>query len=158
MEYDVDIRRLSSAFFKAYPASDFPEIMVKSARPYTCLIIETHEDYLICIPFRSSIRHNDAFLFKNTHRARITRSGLDYKKVILIKDMSYIDSDKSVVLDNDEYKSAITNIEQIVNEVHSYILGYANHVSGINMMHEREFERHYRYSTLAYFHSVLGLE
>ncbi len=55
MEYDVDICKLSSSFYTAYPPSKYPEIMTKQSRPYTCLMIETHEGYLICIPFRSSI-------------------------------------------------------------------------------------------------------
>ena len=42
MEYEVDICQLSSAFFNAYPASEYPEIMTKDDRPYTCLLIETH--------------------------------------------------------------------------------------------------------------------
>lgn len=49
-------------------------------------VIETQEDYLICIPFRSSIRHKEAFFFTNTNRSKRTRSGLDYKKTIIIKE------------------------------------------------------------------------
>lgn len=157
MEYEVDICQLSPAFFAAYPPSNYPEIMTKDSRPYTCLMIETHEDYLICIPFRSSIQHNEAFLFTNTQRSKRTRSGLDYKKAIIVKDTSYIDSTTPVVVDNDEYTAMMTNISKIVNDVHSYISKYVNHTKGIAPLHEREFMRRYQYSTLPYFHDVLGI-
>lgn len=92
MDYVVDICRLSQSFYAAYPLGQYPEIMRKADRPYTCLLIETRKDYFICIPFRSSIHHNDAFIFSDTKRSLHTRSGLDYKKIVLVKDLSYIDS------------------------------------------------------------------
>ena len=157
MTYKVDICQLSPAFFAAYPPSNYPEIMTKDSRPYTCLMIETHEDYLICIPFRSSIQHNEAFLFTNTQRSKRTRSGLDYKKAVIVKDTSYIDFATPVVVDNDEYTAVMTNISKIVNDVHSYISKYVNHTTGIAPLHTREFMRRYQYSTLPYFHDILGL-
>lgn len=156
MTYDVDICRLSEAFFSAYPASAYPEIMRKECRPHSCLMIETHEDYLICIPFRSSIRHNIAFLFENTNRSTRTRSGLDYKKTVLIQNPSYIDS-SAPLLDNDEYISMIKNIDRIVWDIHNYIEKYVNHVNGTHPLHEREYARRYQYSTLPYFHDILRL-
>lgn len=157
MEFVVDICRLSPAFFIAYPPSNYPEIMTKDSRPYTCLMIETHEDYLICIPFRSSIHHNEAFLFTKTQRSKRSRSGLDYKKTIIVKDTSYIDSAPSIVVDNDEYTAMMTNISKIVSDANSYISKYVNHIKGTAPLHEREFMRRYQYSTLPYFHDVLGL-
>ena len=157
MEYEVDICQLSQAFFAAYPPTKYPEILIKDSRPYTCLMIETHEDYLICIPFRSSIQHNEAFFFSNTQRSQKTHSGLDYKKTIIVKDTSYIDSNKSIVVDNDEYTAMMTNIEKIVNDIHSYISKYVQHINGTKTLHDREFTRRYQYSTLPYFHDALGL-
>ena len=148
---------MSAAFFDAYPQDDYPEILMKNSRPYTCLVIETQEDYLICIPFRSSIRHKEAFFFTNTNRSKRTRSGLDYKKTIIIKDFSYIDTNSSVVVDNDEFVAMMTNITKIVNDVHVYISKYVNHKKGIAPLHKREFERRYQYSTLPYFDDILGL-
>ena len=57
MEYRAELCRLSEVFYDAYPASEYPEILTKNQRPYTCLTIETHDGYLICVPFRSSINH-----------------------------------------------------------------------------------------------------
>ena len=130
---------------------------MKNSRPYTCLVIETQEDYLICVPFRSSIRHKEAFFFTNTNRSKRTRSGLDYKKTIIIKDFSYIDTNSSVVVDNDEFVAMMTNITKIVNDVHVYISKYVNHKKRIAPLHKREFERRYQYSTLPYFDDILGL-
>lgn len=62
MEYDIDICSLSQKFYAEYPQAEYPELMRKEARPYTCLIIESHEGYLICIPFHSNIQHKNAFL------------------------------------------------------------------------------------------------
>lgn len=92
MDYDVEIRLLSQKFADDYPEKSFPELMLKHGRPYTCLLIDTHEDYFICVPFRSSITHNTAFLFKNTQRSKRSRSGLDYTKMALIKNLDYIDN------------------------------------------------------------------
>ena len=156
MDYAVDICQLSQSFYAAYPNTQYPEIMRKDERPYTCLLIETREDYFICIPFRSSIQHNEAFLFTNTNRSQHTRSGLDYKKAVIIKDASYIDSNTAVV-DNDEYTAMITNIETIVSEIDEYIKTYINHVNGSARLHQREFLRHYQFSTLPYFHKILGI-
>lgn len=158
MDYEVDICQLSQAFFTAYPPNQFPELMTKDARPYTCLLIETHEDYLICVPFRSSIQHKEAFLFTNTQRSKRTQSGLDYKKAVIIKDGTYIDSTANVVVDNDEYTAMMTNIGSIVENVHKYVQKYVDHVLGTKVLHPREYLRRFQYSTLPYFHPELGLE
>lgn len=157
MDYTVDICQLSHSFYAAYPLAQYPEIMRKDGRPYTCLLIETHEDYFICVPFRSSIQHNEAFLFTNTNRSLHTRSGLDYKKTVIIKDESYIDLTTPVVVDNDEYTAMMTNIGTIVNEIDEYIETYINHINGTATLHQREFLRRYQFSTLPYFHDILNI-
>lgn len=130
--------------------------MLKYGRPYTCLLIDTHDDYFICVPFRSSISHNTAFLFKNTQRSKKSRSGLDYTKMALIKDTGYIDNAAAIV-DNDEYVETIQNIEKIVADVNKYISDYCKHINGEDKLAERDFSRRYKYSTLPYFHDILGL-
>lgn len=156
MEYDVDIRLLSPAFLAAYPGTTYPELMHKGGRPYTCLLIDTHEDYLICIPFRSSINHKNAYLFTTTQRSIRTRSGLDYTKAVLIRDPSYIDSGHAIV-DQDEYHETMANLKQITQEIDQYITTYANHVNGTAPLHLRAFQRQYGFSTLPYFHDIMGL-
>ncbi len=158
MEAVTDISLLSPKFTEDYPYEDYPEIMHKQGRPYSCLIIDTHDDYYICIPFRSSISHNQAFLFKDTQRSKATRSGLDYKKMVLITDESYFDRNTTAIVDNDEYKESIINLERIAREASQYIDDYIAHVSGERPLHHREYERKYRYSTLPYFHDILKLK
>jgi hypothetical protein len=156
MEFDVDIRRLSPKFTQDYPSSRYPELMCKDDRPYTCLLIDTHLDYFICVPFRSEIGHKNAYLFSNTTRSKLSSSGLDYSKVVIIKDSSYIDSTPAIV-DKDEYNETMININQISTEICVYIENYCNHCSGNARMHEQKFNRCYRYTTLKYFHSILGI-
>lgn len=157
MNYRVSILQLSSAFMRDYPESQYPELMTKQGRPYTCLLIDTHDNYLICIPFRSSIGHNNAYLFTNTVRSRRTRSGLDYSKVVLIQKAEYIDAAQAVV-DQDEYTEMQTHVHEIVEEIVAYIEAYIMHVNGEHPIHRREFERKYKYSTLPYFHDILGIQ
>lgn len=156
MEYDVEIRQLSQKFANDYPEKIFPELMLKRGRPYTCLLIDTHDDFFICVPFRSSISHNTAYLFKNTKRSKKSRSGLDYTKMALIKDTDYIDNTTAIV-DNDEYVETIQNIERIVRDVNKYISDYCKHIKQEDKLAERDFARRYKYSTLPYFHDILGL-
>lgn len=158
MDYAVEIYKLSNKFYANYPATQYPELMQKNNRPYTCLLIETKNEYFICIPFRSNITHKDAFLFKNTQRSKLSQSGLDHRKVAIIKDTEYIDLLTPAIIDQDEYVATIANIEKIVSEVNEYIDKYVNHIKRISILHTREFTRHYKYSTLRYFHDILGLE
>lgn len=67
MIYINDIYLLSQKFISDYPLTKYPELMYKLNRPYTCLLIDTHEDYLICVPFRSSITHKNSY-FLNTQK------------------------------------------------------------------------------------------
>lgn len=157
MKYKFKVSKLSQKFMEDYPKNQYKELMLKNKRPYSCLLIDTHKDYFICIPFRSSIQHNNAYIFKNTNRSKITRSGLDYSKVVLIKDTTYFETD-GVVVDNDEYKVVARNIEIIIKQITNYIDTYVNHIKGVAPLHIRGFERKYKYSTLSYFHNILGLE
>ena len=156
MDYDVQVYLLSQKFMNDYPKEQYPELMHKLGRPYSCLIVDTHEDYLICIPFRSAIMHQNAYFFKDTERSKRSRSGLDYSKVVLLRDLDYLDSKKAVV-DQDEYKDAIKHMDTIVHDIVCYIEQYVNHTNGTQRLHQREYARKYQFSTLPYFHEMLGL-
>ncbi len=156
MEYLYEIYLLSSSFINDYPLSKYPELMYKNGRPYNCLIIESHDDYFICVPYRTSIRHNNAFLFKNSIRSIRSRSGLDYSKIVIIKDPSYLSSSKAII-DKDEYRETMNNMNIISSEAANYVTDYINHVKGTAPLHIREYERRYKYSTLPYFHDQLNI-
>ncbi len=133
--------------------------MLKDKRPYGCLLIKTHNDYYICVPFRSHIHHKNAFLFKNTERSKTDSSGLDYSKTVLIRPEDY---DKylieNAVVDTDEYKAVRMNIYKIEKQISIYIEGYVKSVSDFENADKKSFERKYKYSTLKYFHDILGIE
>lgn len=133
--------------------------MLKDKRPYGCLLIKTHNDYYICVPFRSHIHHKNAFLFKNTERSKTDSSGLDYSKTVLIRSEDY---DKylieNAVVDTDEYKAVRMNIYKIEKQISKYIEGYVKAVSDFENADKKSFERKYKYSTLKYFHDILGIE
>ena len=124
MEYDSALSLLSSKFTQDYPLSAYPELMYKSGRPYTCLLIESHADYFICVPFRSYIRHKNAYLFTNSSRSQKTKSGLDYSKIVLIKDSDYLDSTTTAIVDQDEYTEMIKNLPTIVHDASNYVTTY----------------------------------
>ncbi len=154
MDYIAQIYSLSSEFYAAYPNTCYPEIVVKKDRPYSCLLIEYMDDIFICVPFRSHVRHNYAYLFKNSERSRRCRSGLDYTKIVLIKNSAYL-SDEKAVVDSDEYKETIRNLPKIVDEVYKYILDYKNDLNGVRKLHPKEWQRRYGMSTLPYFEGFL---
>lgn len=156
MNYTYSICKLSEKFYKAYPQNKYPEILAKESRAYTCLLIETKYDYYICVPFRSNISHNNGFIFKNTERSKTHRSGLDYSKIVIFKNEIYLGA--SAVIDRDEYNRTKKYIDKIVNQVISYIDGYINHHSLTHILNKNEYNRHYRYSTLKYFHDILKIK
>lgn len=157
MDYLSQVYLLSSKFAADYPDTTYPELMCKSGRPYTCLLVESHDGYFICVPFRSSITHNNAYIFTSTARSLRTRSGLDYSKSVIIENADYIDSTTTAIVDSDEYSEMMANIEQITREVISYVNTYISHVNGTATLHPRMFARKYGFTTLAYFHDVLGI-
>lgn len=158
MEYDSQVYLLSERFVNDYPLTDFPELMYKKGRPYTCLLIETHSEFLICVPFRTSINHPNAFHFKGTKRSLKSHSGLDYSKSVIIKNNDYIDSKAHAVVDQDEYRELMRNLPTIVNEVLDYVDTYINHLNGFSVIHQKAFERMYSFTTLKYFHKELGIK
>ena len=73
MEYTLEVLRLSSQFNKDYPKDTYPELMHKQGRPYTCLLIDLHCDYFICIHsvHQSSIRTRLCLLEQNVQKEHI---------------------------------------------------------------------------------------
>lgn len=45
MEFEVAIYQLSAEFIRNYPSQQYPELMYKKGRPYSCLLIDLHLDY-----------------------------------------------------------------------------------------------------------------
>ena len=156
MEFDTQVVSLSHGFYSAYPSSLFPEILEKESRPYNCLLVETHLDYFICLPYRTHIRHRYAYRFQNSLRSRRNSSGIDYSKIVIIKDSSFI-SDNPSTVDQDEYRETMQNINIIINDAISYLNGYIHHKKGTTQLNQQEFIRRYSRSSLPYFDEILGI-
>ena len=96
-------------------------------------------------------------MFQGTQRSLRTKSGLDYTKIVLVDKDNYLDN-RRVVVDQDEYIEVQKNLKQIAEEAVVYVDGYIEHVTGRSVMHPKQFERRYKYSTLPYFHDIMGIE
>lgn len=155
MEYTFSINKLSREFYEHYPNELFPEIASKENRAYTIILIDLN-GFFVGLPYRSYINHKYGYLFRHSERSRRTKSGIDYTKAVIINENLFIGAE--TVVDQDEYKETVKNIEQIVNESSKYIDEYCNHVSGVSKLDIEEFDRRYKYTTLKYFHDVLDIE
>lgn len=156
-ESDYQILKLTDVFYREYPNPPYNEILKKNNRAYNCLLFQSHYNYFICIPYRSEISHKYAFHFTNTTRSREHKSGLDYSKIVIITKTDYIDS-VDAIIDKDEFKETMVNLKQIKKEALDFVEDYVLHMKGIKMLHEREFERRYGFSSLKYFHRELGIK
>lgn len=96
-------------------------------------------------------------MFTGTTRSKKTQSGLDYSKIAIIKNSDYFDSTAIALVDQDEFAEMMRNLPTIVQEANDYVDTYINHVNGIVLMHPRAFLRKYQYSTLPYFHDIMGI-
>ena len=156
MKNDFKIVTLSNSFYKKYCSDRFPEILKKKTRPYNCLLTKSEKGYYICIPYRSSIRHSDSFLFYKDNSNK-PYAGLDYTKIIILKDLDYVDNE-NVLIKTDHYKKTNLHIKRICKDANEYVENYKKYLEGEIEFDIREFERKYRYSTLKYFHDELGIK
>lgn len=154
---DNQVLNLSDKFYDDYPEISYPELLEKRERPYNCLLFQTHYDFYICIPYRSEMKHANGYKFTNTQRSLEHKSGLDYSKIVIIRNPIYIGNTDTLV-DDDEYKETMYNINRIKTEALHYVENYMKHITGQMMMHPRAFQRQYRFSTLKYFHEEMGIE
>ena len=51
----------------------------------------------------------------------------------------------------------MTHLPQIVKEAVTYVNTYISHATGITPLHPRQLARQYGFSTLPYFHDILGI-
>lgn len=156
-ENEYQILKLTDAFYHACPDPPYREILKKQQRAYNCLLFQTHYDYFICIPYRTEIRHKYAFHFTTTVRSRTHRSGLDYSKIVILEKTDYIDTSDAII-DKDEFKETMINLKQIKREALAFVEDYVDHIKGIRLLHEKEFDRRYGFSPLKYFHKELGIK
>ena len=134
MKYEVKLILLYSEFTRDYPPADYSELMHKHGRPYTCLLIDLHSDYYICVPLRLSVGHKNAYMFSDTDRSKKTGSGRDYSKIVLIKNENYFDFSAKAIVDQDEYAEMMKNLSCIIREVSDYMNTYINYSYSLVML------------------------
>ena len=155
MYFDYEIRKLDLSFFGAYPNPPFTEIERNFERPHTMLVFNFHEDLFICVPFRSHIPHNNCYHFTLSNRSNRSKSGMDFSKTLIIKNPQFIGVPTTV--DNDEFSEFLKNKDIIMEELIKYIHDYKNHCLRTRTLHQREYDRRYKYTTLKYFHDLLNI-
>jgi len=157
MERDFELETLSKEFYTDYPNNRYNEILTKKDRPYTCLMFEIHKGYFVCIPYRTNINHKYSYRFHKSKRSLKNKSGLDYSKMVIVKNKRYL-SKVSAVIDNDEYIETVQNIKRIKREALNFFSDYMDYINGNSLLSQQEITRRYTFCALKYFHKELGLE
>lgn len=145
MNKTFQLNRLSEKFYKDYNGAQFPEIEQKTTRPYMVLLIELYGN-TFAIPFRTNIRHNQCYKFKNSGRPSDAVTGLDFTKAVIVNNPDYIGT--STTIDNKEYIELSKKYYFIIKKFKNYVDGYIDFING----RSNEFsEKKYKFSTLPYF-------
>ncbi|MCD7950594.1 MAG: hypothetical protein LUG12_10110 [Erysipelotrichaceae bacterium] len=125
---------------------------MKVNRNYNIVLFEL--DYLnncyVCVPFRSEMLHSNCYKFKYSKR---NASGLDFSKFVIINKSIYIG--QTSMVDPDEFNEFYAYKDLIHKKLEKYINDYVNHMKGIRILNQQEYDRKYQYSTLKYFHKEL---
>lgn len=152
---DSKIYKLSNSFYDYYDSQKYPELLTKVGRGYNIIVLYIENiNGLICLPFRSNMNHNIGYRFRHTARSCTHHSGIDFSKLVIINDFSFIGNE--ILIDTDEYNEFIRHKNKIHKEAIKYINRYRELVLN-NLTESREFTRKYKYSTLKYFHEFLDL-
>jgi len=148
---DFEIRRLSSEFYNAYPHEQYPEMEYKPERPYLVLLFYVDSNRF-ALPFRTNIRHEYCYKFKNSNRPTNSVSGIDYTKAVVVNDDRYIGERADI--DDLEHAELAGNFISIANGFITYVRNYCRCIK--KEISDKGKDK-YRYSTLQYFHKELGI-
>jgi len=151
MNKDYQINLLSSEFYNNYPSNLYPEMELKQSRPFLVLIVKI-DGYTFAIPFRTNVRHNYCYKFKNTGRETTTNTALDFTKAVIINDIKYIGV--SATIDHDEYIELSSKSFFIIKKFKSFIEKYKRVMADPNK-YQYDYNLFSNYCTLKYFHEVL---
>lgn len=145
------IKYITGFFFSAYSTTQCPEILNNSDRPYMVLLVQINGNNF-AIPFRTNIRHNACYIFRNSNRNTNSHTGLDFSKAIIVNDPLYIGDEASI--DDREYLELSEKHYHIIEQFKKYVDGYYQYVQGI--LPPRKAIK-YQYTTLQYFKTELGI-
>lgn len=152
MKVKYNLVYLSDEFYYKYNTEKFPEIEHKKERPYLVMLVKINEN-TFAIPFRTNVKHRFCYKFKNSSRNTYSSTGLDYSKAVIVNDENFIGA--NAFIDNKEYVELNNKYFFIIKQFTQYVDGYIKVMNG----NGNKFDLlKYKYSTLKYFHSELGLE
>jgi protein AbiQ len=144
---DNKIRNLTQEFYNDHSAMN--EILINANRPY-CVMILTVDGLDFAVPFRTNIGHNHSYLFTGSPRGN--NSGVDFSKAIVLTDRKYLGNE--TMIENHEYSMFINNKDIILRRFKKFIENYKKWHNDPPYYHQ---ENLFRYSSLQYFHSELGI-
>lgn len=143
---------LSPDFYLKYDKINHPEIEIKENRPYIVILIEIKSN-IFAIPFRTNIRHNNCYRFKNSTRETNSVTGIDYTKAVIVNDNKYIGEDARI--NDKEYIELNNNYKSIIKQFQKYVEDYVKYIT--NKENGYYKEEKFKYTTLQYFHNELGI-
>jgi protein AbiQ len=136
---------LSENFFAAFPNPPFSEIEQKHDRPYIAFVVKI-EGHSWAIPFRSNIKHKNAFF---TDAAK--GCGIDYSKAVLVDNSNFIDEKRKAWLRQSEFEAIRGKDFEIYQGFKRYIKMYKK---ALKSGHVR-YSHLLKFSTLQYFEDAL---
>lgn len=148
-----ELRCLSKNFYNDYPHEDFKEMTLKESRPFLVLLIKI-KDLTFAIPFRSNVKHDYCYKFKNSNRDTKTTTALDFSKAIIITNEKYLEN--TAIIDKKEYIELSSKFYFIFHKFEKFVYKYIKTISN-SQKHLYEYKR-MSYCTLQYFHKELGIK
>lgn len=143
MNHNINIVILKKKFFELRKLKDV--LHDKKGRPYLMLKVRLNElDFLI--PFRSNINHKHSF-------KTIKNKGLDFSKVLILKDQSDI-KQHILLFDDNEYQIINSNFKVIKKRLISYITKYKK---ALLKPYIKRNKLLIKYSTLKNYHKELNI-
>ena len=147
------LRYLSKDFYNEYSLYDFKEMIKKESRPFLVLLIKI-KDLTFAIPFRSNVKHDYCYKFKNSTRYTKTSTALDFSKAIIIKEERYLEN--TATIDKKEYIELSSKFYFIFHKFEKFVYKYIQVISKFPKS-SYEYKR-MSFCTLQYFHKELGIE
>ena len=151
MSKQIELRYLTNEFYSQYDPINYPEIEHKEERPYAVLLVNVC-DNKFAIPFRTNIKHNNAYKFEHSGRATESVTGLDFTKAVVVNDNIFIGGNATV--DNQEYLDLSKNEMKIIKKFTTYVKNYVKYRKGIAAEYR---EKDYQYTSLKYFEKELKI-
>ncbi|MFI3164069.1 MAG: hypothetical protein R3Y65_06520 [Bacillota bacterium] len=145
------INYLSSNFYEKYDKEVYKELILKEGRPFLVLLVQI-ELNTFAIPFRSNIRHNNAYKFKNSTRRTESITGLDFSKAVIVADNDIGDN---ATINDKEYVELASNFYIIEKNFNKFVKNYKRFITSPTV-NDVAYNK-YRFCTLQYFHKQLGI-